>query len=798
MMRKWFRVRYQSEGLDLQSALRLLDRLAQQSLEILWIQRRSYPSLLVSTSPDNEAVLVEGLINVLPEARINRERDEDVAHILAKKPQYTLICDTNSQVLPAVLNDIGNSSLHMTWTNGKLTLRLTCNTPKKQLDQTLRKHWPGSRIPLFNFRLGNQEARPSQVMTLPSSRNLPTLASRNISELEFKKPHPDGLLIGSDKHGTSVHVPLPARAIWVGDGQRVNNVCTWVSQRWPGRVLVLDGSALDPSWHDVSQAEVIVNWSASGRSSHVNPLDRISADTDVPQNYVNRIMNWLKILGLNQTLGNEIVELVRLAMTLLVASGEVLTPAHMLQFLQSPRAVLESVDPWASEVFDRDEMKTWQTKDWHRHRALLSPALANLRSIFDQVPEMALWLPTYTPADKLMTSTWSIIRVPVRNKGQRTYWSAILPLLRATLDSSVLVFSLQLGPIASQVLRLGTQISVLTWGRNLYEATGYNELGQVPGGGDLLIGSNVDPQLFGRQLNVPPMVLSSQANDQAVARIGTDIGSVNLHISQSEVMQAAGWSTAGGKTIPPLVSVLGDSQPAQAIVSTLAEQAVNDGHRLLILGTRDVWPQLKQRIPKIMCLPATDIPMLNPFDPRPHTAFPWIWWGTGLRIPAQVLQEAFRAKITTLQHFYSFVQQIATYPQVETELRQAIQTDHFGVAESNPAEWFEIEPVIAVESVNNALTRTLAMGALQAGARIIAWDAPGFFNSDINFLQRTHGLIYPDELWINQVLVVRVTNGLVSVLPDALQAAVGSMTNGEAYLLRRGVNKYAKVQIGSH
>ena len=87
------------------------------------------------------------------------------------------------------------------------------------------------------------------------------------------------------------------------------------------------------------------------------------------------------------------------------------------------------------------------------------------------------------------------------------------------------------------------------------------------------------------------------------------------------------------------------------------------------------------------------------------------------------------------------------------------------------------------------------MVALEGRARLVSWQAPGFTAADVPFLQRVGGLLYPDVLWVPDVLVSRVSNGLAVVLPDRLQALLNDLTPGEAFLYRRGQERFSKIVL---
>jgi hypothetical protein len=103
---------------------------------------------------------------------------------------------------------------------------------------------------------------------------------------------------------------------------------------------------------------------------------------------------------------------------------------------------------------------------------------------------------------------------------------------------------------------------------------------------------------------------------------------------------------------------------------------------------------------------------------------------------------------------------------------------------------------MAVEAVNPALTRALVMGGLEAGARIVLYDAPGIGRRDLPALRRGQALVYPGEAWIDTVLVTPGSNGLVRGLPREVQEAVDALGTDEGYLYQRDVNRGRRVRLG--
>lgn len=794
----WYRIRYDDQGSGMEAALRHLDVLATQGhFEMLWLVRRRNPVLLMRTSDAHEALLVEGLHNTLPGARLARERSASLDGLLGDLPRRVTLTGEvpPAPVFPELLLQLEtDAAIHLTWDGGVLAPPVLNMRETHDIKPALARCWPTGKVPLISLG-GRKAIAPTQLIFLPPASEYPTLASRNTQELAFKDAHTSGFLLGQDISGRPVGLPRPMRALWIGAPSRVDNVAAWFTQRWAGRVLVLDASGVvEKGWQDVSGADVFISWNLPGKSSHVNPLQRLPDDT--LDSYVARVMAWLSSLNINAALlGSRVVLLVQAALKLLVATGLELHPPQILAFLNHPE-ITNEYDSLAGEVLNSQEFPVWRSRDWRRDQTWLQAAVATLRAIFDATPEMALWFPPYIDGQVLLESKWSLIRVATATNGQRAFWGGMWPLLRQVYARpDVLTLGLEINTSGRPALALAEGgASVLLWGRSVTEAVG-TDLARLGGTLDLVVGAGADPAYFGKQLQVPPQILAAQAEDQALVRIGTDVGSVRFRLPERAMTQQRGWLTASGVTTPPLLSVLGDTNPAQQATLDLILRALSSGSRVLILGRRDLWPALREFVPEVMCIPAEDLPMLNPLAPKPANAYPWVWWAQGLGIPAVVMQGAYRDGRQTLQSLLDYLGQVGNYAEIRTVLREAVVSGMFGEAESDPREWFNLARIIAVEAITPAIVRTLAMAAFDAQARLVLWNAPGIAESDHAFLARAHALVYPDVLWSPDVLVTRVSNGLLAVLPERLQTAVPQLSAHEAYLYRRGAGSFSKVVL---
>ena len=171
-------------------------------------------------------------------------------------------------------------------------------------------------------------------------------------------------------------------------------------------------------------------------------------------------------------------------------------------------------------------------------------------------------------------------------------------------------------------------------------------------------------------------------------------------------------------------------------------------------------------------------------------------------MPSELVQEAFRDGISNVQEMYRFAKNSVYAGEGAAILKNVLKSQFFGENETDPRTWFDYLSTtlsvraIACETRHPAVTRALAMTALDTNARLIVWDAPGFTEKDRKFLNTCQAVVYPERLWLNNVLVSKTTNGKVSILPHRLQPIVPRLQLGEAMLYRRGGDQYSKVVVG--
>ena len=629
------------------------------------------------------------------------------------------------------------------------------------------------------------------------------LASRKMEERAFSQPHSgSGLLLGRDAEDRPVRLSVPgARLVWVGAPQRVDNVFGWMAQRWPGRVVVFDADVgnVDKAWQDVSEA-VLVDWRTPGRSGHANPVMRLpEEDMDA---YVERIAAWLKSLGItSQVLGGRVWEGL-LALLRLVASeqGEIKPPALLRLFESGNTEDVLEVFEDLLDVLSEGQRIALEGVDWAREQQCLAPAREILKQVFD-VAEMVLWFPEYLSVERLREAPWVIFRVPRRRKAQRRYWRAMMPLLSALYggDPDTLLLTLDVAAIGGKAMDWAGDTSVVSWGASVEGGTGQVA---VPPDVDVMAGARANPGRFASALDVSRAALAAQNVYQAEARLGGDVGSVQLRVPKTKgrrAAAAASWKV-DGSSVPAPTAVLGEPDGAGRAMAALLRESLASDERVLVIGKRDLWGSLRAVFEgEFTYLPADDLPMLNPLSSE-RKVFAWIWWGKGLGIPPEVLQRAYREGVGTIQGLLRYVRGDVNEDLAESSavavLQDVCSTGLFGVAESEPSEWLAEAPWLAVESVNPALTRALVMGGLEAGAGIVLYDAPGIGRRDLPALCRGRALVYPAEAWIDNVLVTPKSNGLVRGLPVEVQREADSLDVDEVYVYQRDADRGQRIALG--
>lgn len=380
------------------------------------------------------------------------------------------------------------------------------------------------------------------------------------------------------------------------------------------------------------------------------------------------------------------------------------------------------------------------------------------------------------------------------------------PLFKALYgdDADTLVLALNGAAVGGEAIGWNGETSVISWGRTTEAAIGKVV---VPDRMDVIAGAQANPNRFAPLLGLSRATLAAQNVYQAEARLGGDTGSLRLRIprtQEQEIAKESPWRVEGGKgtegsAIPTPTTVMGTPEAAARAVAALLRQSLTPDERVMVIGKRDLWGTLRTVFEgQFIYLPANEMPMLNPLD-RKRKVFAWIWWGKGLGIPPEVLQRAYRDGVNALQGLLRYAQHDANEALTDSSavavLQDVCSTGLFGVAESDPADWLDSAPWLAVESVNPALTRMLVMASLEANARIVLYGAPGIGHKDLPALRRGHTLIYPSVSWVDNVLVTPSANGLVRGLPLAVQKEIRSLDAGESYLYQQAADRGRRVAL---
>lgn len=796
-----FRVRYEDGGVDLSAAVGWLEMLSRRgTLTVLWATVDGNLILYLSTDQEHEALLVEGLYEALPGATLIRTNVGDPLSAFPRRLHLSGVFDGQRPLLPQLLLDLeGDAVVRAVWREGK-TESLTIGAPYRgsAMRSFLAREWPSVRVLPVDVPLLRLEVTPSQLMDLPAVMNHLTLASRNVQELPFRRLHTRGMLLGSDLAGTAVRVPMPSRLVWVGSDERLDGVAGWMSRGWP-RALILDATKRGGhQWYD-GESNLSVSWQAPGRSTRLNPLARLPADTDAQ--YVDRAMEWFAGVGITSQVLGRLWDLLRVYVKLLSTQGE-LDPAQAMALLSHPQTALAPLVPEARELLDDQAWAVWIARDYQRDSALFAPAIGILRRIFTTSPQLrTLWFPPYhTAADLMDSDGWSVVQVPRTSPEQRCFWRGTMPLLTAMYNRpDSLTWGLCLGTSGRDVLRMASDgTPVVLWGRTMLDAVGTRGVPPC----DVVLGAGADTGLsasLGSEKVLPAMV-GALAADQAIARLGGDTGSIRFQLPRAECQEIAdsSWLTSDGSMLPAVLGVLGDCEASAAVVAGLISASQDAGERVLVLiRDRSLLESLRSAGVDHHFVPMHDLPSLNPLEPRCLTR--WAWWAQGLRLPRSVVQAGYEAEVRTVQELLHLVKRRADVPDFAAAtsiLLDVLQTEAIGVAETDPRTWFEADSVLVLETLHRGVTRALVMaGAVEIGARLVVWDAPGVHASDLQMLKRVRALVYPDRKQFADVLVARTTNGAAAMLPATMRCEVRHLMRGQVFVLRRETGTHYRVEV---
>lgn len=763
MQRRWFRIRWADGEPARRAAVDVLDRVAHKAdLSVAWIRLNGDLGLLVEAGGRAEALLSEGLLRCLPGARLVPESAGDVTALTDELGHGRVLWGPRpaSPPFPDAVLELptdGPVSAVLTWRASRLGVTLF-TAQRMSGRAALEERWAGVRVMPTWARwaariFGGAQLKPSHMLTLPSSEEFPMLASRKRAERMLSCSHSRGeLLLGFDAKGREVWLPSPARLVWVGAPEGIRGPLRWMMRHWNGRVVVLDSDAGTVSAAAQDVAAIVVDWAQPERSDHVNPLMKIAGET--ADRHVARMGRWLRTLGVGpDVLGGRVWRGLLAVLKLMVLDGADPAPHALLgvfRNVQSFAAELEAVRSWLPP---RDRAALDAVR-WGEDGRALAAAESILLQVLD-VPEMALWCPPYVGLERLQEADWLVIRAPAAAPAPRLYWDSLLPLLEALHAdrADTLVVALSAGAVAGSALSWQGPCSVVGWGRSLQPAIGSDV---VPPDVDLVSGAGADPRSVAPLLRVGAAALASQGADQAEARIGGDLGSLRLCLPSPSTGRPAGaWRTPSGEAFPAPLGIVGEE--GEEILSALLQATLGPDERVLVLGRREALRAVWQAAGGDLSadLWTDDRPPVAPLASADVNA--WIWWGQGLGIQASLLRSAHGEGVKSVRELIAYARERGPHARrtgtLLTSLEEMCASGAFGYQESEPARWLAEHPRLAIESTCGAESRALAMGALNAGARLVIVDAPGFVRSDVAMLRRVKALLCPAPPWIDTVLM---------------------------------------------
>lgn len=791
-----YRIRYNDEGRSqaLANALARLDYLASAGeLQVVWCSAQRSPALLVATNDAQEPLLVEGLAQDLPGGVVRRESVEHLRSALGRSHYVTRLPAGQPHLLE-ILAQLDTAMVRCSWRGGRLSpVEIRSSAAPQALRTIVRATWAGARVLPLRWPV-SQALLPSDLMQLPPAQQHLTLASRNTQELAFSDP-PAGhraLLLGCDLDGRPVTIPRHSRTVWIGDAAPVNRVLSWITERWRGRLLVLDATGAPARHWQARDRTITVDWCAPGRSVRINPIARLPHDS--LDRYVERVLRWLASLHVTESvIGSRMMRLLRTYVKLL-GLEEDLTPAMILSLLGYP----DQMDEYGAAVSQLDEVEqqTWAMRG-RNDAALLKPGYNVLRGLFDRYTEMTLWMPPFVDPHDLARASTVVLRIPAENGGQRKYWSGMLPLLTDLFQHpDTLILGLGLGPWGHEILKGSRSggATTLLWGETALAVLGVERL---PAGTTadvhLLAGAGVGGVTLSKAVGVSTQLLAAQAEDQAILRTPETLGSVRFRLPQVEIAagRVSGWMM-GSDVLPPVCSLTGDADAALKLTAGLIGNAqAGSGPLLVLCGDRELWPALGDL--GVLTIPAAELPMLNPLTPA-HLSR-WLWWARGLHIAPDTIRAAHKAAVRDVQGLLAFAEAFGDRAAVAV-LKDVVQSAAFGWQETDPAMWFREQPLLAVESRHPAITRCLLMSAVEAQARLVLWQAGGVVEADHAALRGCRTVVYPEQSWTPDVLVGRTTNGALTLLPARLQQLAPTLLDNEACLYRRDCpNTFSRVVV---
>ncbi len=646
-----FRVRY--TNLDRELTLACLNTL-QRDLTVLWVCSQGRPVLFVDAG---NVPLLQRALERLPLLRLSRA-DFDPQDKLGAP--LRVMFDTMSPEQPFRLAlALGRGAVRLTWQSG--LLRCEALGDSERIEQALADVWPeaqavaGWRRAKALFDKG-VELPPGRV-ALPNADDRPTLASRNRALPVFERPLTNGLLLGhQESDGHPLHLPIPLRVVWSGFTALVPPSIWQIVDEWlekPGRnVVVLDGVGWSARRPDSGrrEAETLVSWTHPGQGQRLNPLEPAlvpgaqrkgaavtfdgaavtfdgaavafdgAAVTFDGAAYANLVLEWLAMLGINETLtGTPTYRLLRVMLKFwgghcLAIAGEPLTPPLIASLLDEPRLTEELPIPPLNDPEDR---VIWVRRQWPAARANLMPAADRLRHLLNLPQLNVLWCPPFQSP----TSDFSIatILAPGNTRATQAFLASSWLPLRHQITQDTLIVGLGIGELGKRVLddAEGKDASVLLWGKQVVDACGLvpvqgglipvqgglvpvqgdgeasSELSRVGKDGldllgvDIVVSRTPDAPALAQQIGVSCEHILAQADDQVIVRFGDQVAALALpgsHAVQRRpppVRRRPSPVQQNGSLV-----VLGPTERAFALFQSLIvqQQRAGKGHHLLLLS----------------------------------------------------------------------------------------------------------------------------------------------------------------------------------------------------------------------
>jgi hypothetical protein len=769
--------------------LTCLDRMAARGASVYWVARGALLFLFVEA--DNATLLKRTLERGLPAARVERGTvlpQERFAHTYNVTLGPTPPADAAHRLATTLARDSEGACVRLYWKGSGRETAPVCSctiyadADAKTVEAALAETWPGSSLQRwYALKAGGVRIAPSS-FSLPDSRQVSTLASRNYVVGAPQGDYRHGLpCLLADPGGQPIHAPLPGTVVWIAPLPQALDLTQHVCGHWLAtanhRVLVLDRLGLD--WL-VDASDFHISWREPRSGASVNPIANVhdlAADA-----YVDRVIMWLsRYLGVNEVLvGPPTLRVLRLMLKFWTlaqdASGgqvQTLNPLVLAMILEQPGLTSELVAEYGLlDAMSADERTIWRTTSTAAVSANLMPAAQLLRGLLDQPQIGVLWQPPYDlPAGRTLS-----VSVPNRSRAASVFLASAWFRLAQAVASDTLVVALgtQLG---QQVAAEAPDASLLAWGTTLEDALGVET---PPADAMLVAGRSADVQALAPLVRTQPSHLLAQADDQVTVRMpdggtGTALLALTPDVWRRHRQQASAERVPLAALDLPL-ALVGPDEKARALLERVIAWYCEEGWPFLLVAGRQDAPA----VPDAMELDPSMMPTLNPLQPRVLAR--WRWWAEPLGVSRQVLQAAWDAGADTVPALLHVAQEIDDRATVEA-LTPLVQSGMWGHAELPLAAVLREERVV-LHATQPALLRFFLAAAIDAGARACVWHAP--VDLAASALHRLSAIVAPvdDE---RLPTIAQLVLGPAASLPPAVGRVAQSLNgSGEALILRQG------------